>query len=610
VPPPPKSWPLARHGRLGQHEIVGAETGQVDAQHRQRAAVAEIDDRIATDLVGASEDIAEAVDLDHGPEIDAVDGSGPRHEVGDGVGPALRTELEDVVALAADQRVGTGAAIERVVPGATIQQVVSAEAVKDVPLVGGNAARRCEPEDVAVEVDEIEIADGVLAERRDVVHRAEVLADLRGPIGGDPRGAVEAQGEHLPLHEVGEEILPLQELRLAAIDVAAGDRLAHAVAVEVNGRDRRSARRRAAGEDIRSLEHVPAVVGTDLAEVDLLPLVRADVGDVEVAKPAIEAVAPRVAQAERKYLIGAGRRRERIVGWHRIVARRVAGKGVAIHVDPQDLAEQGVEILPVGGWGAVAGRDIEIPIGPKTDPAGLVVLVEGLIDSDDWRDARRVGDVRVRRHLIAADFGVSVGIIDEVDVEKAVAGEVRIEGKAEQAALAVRKNLARHVEERRRQHLSGGEIEDFDQAGLLHDEKATGIAGRRTRENRLPETGRDPGRKNCAGFALSSVRIVPIDEISTRGAVEVVAGIVAYDEIDVRHWNPRRRSISLSERAYVAPTITPDPARLFRFLPAKTEPRRRGAHAGRVIQIDTDVGSNIEKAPLRRLEDCTKGPII
>ena len=95
--------------------------------------------------------------------------------------------------------------------------------------------------------------------------------------------------------------------------------------------------------------------------------------------------------------------------------------------------------------------------------------------------------------MVAADFGVARGV-DQIDVEEAVAGEVRIEGEAEQAALAVRQDLARHVEERRCQNPSGGEIEDLDLPGLLDDEQATGIAGRRGGEKRLGEIGRNSGR--------------------------------------------------------------------------------------------------------------------
>ena len=119
-----------------------------------------------------------------------------------------------------------------------------------------------------------------------------------------------------------------------------------------------------------------------------------------------------------------------------------------MHVDAQNLAEQAVEVLCAARRAAaIAGRDIEVPIRPEAEPAGLVVAGGGLVNGDDRRDARGISDVGVRRHVITADLGVAAQI-DQIDVEKAVAGEPRIEGEAEQAALAVRQDLARHVEER------------------------------------------------------------------------------------------------------------------------------------------------------------------
>jgi hypothetical protein len=86
--------------------------------------------------------------------------------------------------------------------------------------------------------------------------------------------------------------------------------------------------------------------------------------------------------------------------------------------------------------------------------------------------------------VIAADFGVAADRA-EIDVEIAVIGEVRIEGETEKAALAVGRDLARHVEERSRDNSPRRKIEDFDVPGLLDDEQATGIAGRRAHKQRL-----------------------------------------------------------------------------------------------------------------------------
>src|SRR5262249_12081310 len=70
----------------------------------------------------------------------------------------------------------------------------------------------------------------------------------------------------------------------------------------------------------------------------------------------------------------------------------------------------------------------------------------------DRHEARGVGDVSGR--LIAADLGIARGV-DQIDIEETVAGEARIEGEAEQTALADGRDLARHVEGPRRQNLAG-----------------------------------------------------------------------------------------------------------------------------------------------------------
>ena len=145
---------------------------------------------------------------------------------------------------------------------------------------------------------------------------------------------------------------------------------------------------------------------------------------------------------------------------------------------------------------------------------------------------RRIGDVRIRRHVVAANLRVAARV-DQIDVEKPVAGVSRIEREAEQAALAVGQNLAGHVEERRCQNLSGIKIEDLDQPGFLDDEQPIGIAGWRDGEQWLIETGGHPGRDDAGGVLLRSVRVVPVNDVRTRGAQQRVAAIVAYDE--VRH---------------------------------------------------------------------------
>src|SRR5262249_17534760 len=115
--------------------------------------------------------------------------------------------------------------------------------------------------------------------------------------------------------------------------------------------------------------------------------------------------------------------------------------------------------------------------------------------------ARRIGHVRVRRRdVIAADFRVAVVLVAEIDVEKAVGGEIGIEGEAEQTALAVvKRDLAGHIEKRRRKNLPRGKIDDFDVPVSLDNEQPAGIAGRRADEHRLAEKRPYLRREDIAG---------------------------------------------------------------------------------------------------------------
>jgi hypothetical protein len=129
----------------------------------------------------------------------------------------------------------------------------------------------------------------------------------------------------------------------------------------------------------------------------------------------------------------------------------------------------------------------------------VIVAARWLVNRDDCCGARRVGYVPVRRDVVAADFRVTGVLIDEIDVEKAVGGEIGIKGEAEKAALAVGQDLARDVEKGRRQNLPGIEVDDFDGPGFLDHEQTTGIARRLADEQRLGEKRCDPGRDDRAG---------------------------------------------------------------------------------------------------------------
>src|SRR5262245_2151961 len=116
------------------------------------------------------------------------------------------------------------------------------------------------------------------------------------------------------------------------------------------------------------LERPPEVVAaTDgpRQEVDLLPLRLADVAEPEVARLAIEAPAPRIADAELPDLFApAGAVDVGIVARDRVRRSRV-------DVDAQDLAEQRCAVLSVTQRVAadvsVAQGDVELPVRPEAD---------------------------------------------------------------------------------------------------------------------------------------------------------------------------------------------------------------------------------------------------
>src|SRR5213075_2474983 len=91
-----------------------------------------------------------------------------------------------------------------------------------------------------------------------------------------------------------------------------------------------------------SLEHAPAVVAAvDDWHIDFLARALSDVGDPLDAGDAVEAEAPRIAEAVRKNLVRAGRRAKEGIGrWRRIRA------GCA-DIYPQNFPEEHVDVLRI-----------------------------------------------------------------------------------------------------------------------------------------------------------------------------------------------------------------------------------------------------------------------
>src|SRR5688572_1870902 len=164
-----------------------------------------------------------------------------------------------------------------------------------------------DPEDLAVEVDDVEIALLVEAEARNIVDRAlgrcEAGApdgELRGRQGraeADPR---DRNRPEVAVDEVAEDILAAQRLDRAAIDIAPGHRIAlgQAGAMAIFRDRRHRAGDGRADEQLRSLENAPAEIGAAVGrphQVDLLDRVLADVADPEISGERVEAPPERVA---------------------------------------------------------------------------------------------------------------------------------------------------------------------------------------------------------------------------------------------------------------------------------------------------------------------------
>src|SRR5690349_7573500 len=90
----------------------------------------------------------------------------------------------------------------------------------------------------------------------------------------------------------------------------------------------------------RPLEHVPAAIRPG----------GADIGDEEIAGRTVKARSPRIAQAERPDLVGASLTHERIVRRNGVIARRVGGESIAVHVEAQYLPEKALDVLPGTEW--------------------------------------------------------------------------------------------------------------------------------------------------------------------------------------------------------------------------------------------------------------------
>jgi hypothetical protein len=300
--------------------------------------------------------------------------------------------------------------------------------------------------------------------------------------------AVPSQGPDRARLEVGVDVRALERRDLAAaVDVAAGDRLAVAVGVLVDGlfEGRRAA---AAAQVVHRFATVPSVVEAAADDADLLPEVLSDVARPELAAGAVEREAPHVAQAVRPDL----RHRallvdERVVGGDRV---RAAAGGL-VDVDTQDLAEPRgralAVVVQVVRGAAIAERDVEAAVRAELDHAAVVVLVRLPDLHEDALGVRPEAPARgVRleaREHVAARLGGGVHEEDE-----AVLLELRVERQAEKPLFVVRaQDLRRDVERRVGAADIGLVVEDVHAAVAFDDEEAVGAVARERDVERLLE---------------------------------------------------------------------------------------------------------------------------
>ena len=208
---------------------------------------------------------------------------------------------------------------------------------------------RREPEDVAVEVGEIRLPRpsspkevGML-----IVPASVVICDAcaRSRQGA----AVEAQGENLVVDFVGKEILSLQAFALPAIEPATDDCMADRVVVGKIRGGKRAGADAAAGEHRRPLEDVPSVLAPRSFRCsDLFPLALADIGDEEIAGPAVETCRGTGCAAEGKKSRPAPAVPTNILSLGSHNCESGARECISpMHVEPEHLAEQAVDVLPL-----------------------------------------------------------------------------------------------------------------------------------------------------------------------------------------------------------------------------------------------------------------------
>ena len=244
-----------------------------------------------------------------------------------------------------------------------------------------------------VVVEDEKFAVVILGEADDADRRGYEIDQWPGPGVARARHRLGADAPHPAGHPVAKQIAAHELRKLPApIHEATGDRRPGRVRhLAPRLDDRRGAGGPVAMNRVASFLQAPAVVVAGLHAAHEFPHLEADVAGPEVARLAVEAHLPGIAEAEGvEFATGSRRSHERVVGGDRVTA---AWLGV-IDVDPHDGGPQIRDILPglvrVGGEmvAAVAGRHVEHPVRAEGE-AAAVVAARG--PGDHLHLARRVG---------------------------------------------------------------------------------------------------------------------------------------------------------------------------------------------------------------------------
>ena len=204
-----------------------------------------------------------------------------------------------------------------------------------------------------------------------------------------------------------------------------------------------------------------------------------DVPDVEVAREAVEGVAPRVAQPEADDL----RRRAR-----------------PSDVESQHLPEEALHVLSailgVAARAPVPGADVEEAVRAEREPAAVVVRVR-LVDAEKEPGARGERSRAVR--LVPHDARVA-GPVRVVHVDEAVRPVHGVEREPEETLLAAGRDRVADVEEEPVAELPA--LKYANRPALLDDVEAARLVPRRRDLHRLDEPSRDdraPEDALCGG---------------------------------------------------------------------------------------------------------------